>query len=446
MKNVNKIISAVVLVVLLAATVVGVVLGICGRNTQYVTVTENGEEVRRALYRQVAYIPNTINDNWQEAIRPEAKLAGGYSYTLTAEQGDMSDADFAKALKKAAKVIKARAELVVGTADVKVENNAVVLTVAENAYNSLIATLVSPVGEFNFAFYNEADSSFGEPVMDASAIKQAYYYTGENGVYQIQLQLTKKGAKAYNELLSAHAGEYVYLMMDGSYVAAVRLAALQNNVLSIATQDWSTAFIVADCLRSGALPMAMTVSEEGAAAASMEGFLDGAIIGVAVALLLVCLYLLAVARFGGVVGAWTVCAQVVLFCLAVAVTAVSANWTLTLGALIVLIVCEALFVFGLVSLLGAMAGSIRAGMGAHAALRASFKKNTRMLLAVYGVTLAVGLVLMFAFQGALYGVLGRMIALSAIISAAMLFVFLRVALSCCFRAVGSRSSLYGAAK
>ncbi len=118
MKNVNKIISAVVLVVLLAATVVGVVLGICGRNTQYVTVTENGEEVRRALYRQVAYIPNTINDNWQEAIRPEAKLAGGYSYTLTAEQGDMSDADFAKALKKAAKVIKARAELVVGTADV----------------------------------------------------------------------------------------------------------------------------------------------------------------------------------------------------------------------------------------------------------------------------------------------------------------------------------------
>lgn len=446
MKNMNKIISAVVLVVLLVATVAGVYLGICGRNTQYVTVTENGEDVRRPLYRQVAYIPNTLNKNWQEAVRPSAALSGGYSYTLTAEQGDMSDADFTKALKNASKVIKARAEMVVGTADVKVENNTVVLTVAESSYDSLLAALVSPVGEFNFAFYNSEDSSFGDPVLDASAIKQAYYYTGSNNTYQIQLQLTKKGLKAYNELLNEHAGEYIYLMQDGAYVAAVRLASLTNGVLAITTQDWSTAFIAADCLRSGKLPMALSVSDSAVAAASMEGFLDGAIIGLAVALLLVCLYLLVIARLGGLAGAWTLCAQVALFCLATAVVSVNANWTMTVTSLIVLIVCEALFVYGLVVVLGAMAAAIRAGMGAHAALSAAFNKNTRMLLTVYGAVLAVGVVLMFAFQSALYGVLGRMIALSAIISAVMLFVFLRVVLSCCFRVISGKSALYGAAK
>ena len=62
----RKIISIVTLVVLLCATVVGAWLGIAGRNTQYVTIHEDGQDVQKALYRQVAFIPNTINENWRD--------------------------------------------------------------------------------------------------------------------------------------------------------------------------------------------------------------------------------------------------------------------------------------------------------------------------------------------------------------------------------------------
>ena len=85
MKNdsVKKIVSLVVLIVLCAATVAGAYLGLFGRNVSYVDVPgENGNETL-ALERQVAFIPNTFNQTWREAIRPDASLNGGYGYTLT---------------------------------------------------------------------------------------------------------------------------------------------------------------------------------------------------------------------------------------------------------------------------------------------------------------------------------------------------------------------------
>ena len=98
----TKIISIIVLLAVLVATVAGAYLGFAGRNTQMVTVTENGVETQRALYRQVAFIPNTFNTTWKEAIIPSAQLGGGIEYVFTAEQGDMTDADFSKAIKAAA--------------------------------------------------------------------------------------------------------------------------------------------------------------------------------------------------------------------------------------------------------------------------------------------------------------------------------------------------------
>ena len=248
------------LVIMLGATILGAYWGIVGRNTQMVTIHDDDGDHQEALYRQVAFIPNTVNENWREAIVPSAALGGGYSYTVTAEQGDMTDADFTKALKSAAKVLKTRAELVTGDASVKVEDKQIVLTVPEKAYNSAVAMLLSPVGEYTLTFPNEDNSGLGEAVMDARDVKQSYYYAN-NGKYSIQMQLTKKGLSRFNALLADHAGKALYLAQDGQPVAAATMSAslLSDGVMTISTSDWTTAFTAVACLRSGAMSTAMTV-------------------------------------------------------------------------------------------------------------------------------------------------------------------------------------------
>ena len=65
------------LVIMLGATILGAYWGIVGRNTQMVTIHDDDGDHQEALYRQVAFIPNTVNENWREAIVPSAALGGG---------------------------------------------------------------------------------------------------------------------------------------------------------------------------------------------------------------------------------------------------------------------------------------------------------------------------------------------------------------------------------
>lgn len=444
-KNVvlNRVICAIVVLVLLAATVAGAFLGIKGRNTQMVTIHDDDGDHQEALYRQVAFIPNTVNENWREAIVPSAALGGGYSYTVTAEQGDMTDAELTKLLKSAAKVLKARVELVTGDASVKVEDKQIVLTVPESGYNTAVAMLLSPVGEYTLALPNADNSDLGETVMDAGDVKQSYYYAN-NSNYSVQLQLTKKGESKFNALLADHAGEALYLAQDGQAVAAATLSAslLSNGVLTISASDWATAFSAVACLRSGSLPAELTLQGSAAADAALGNLLNTVILAAGAVLLLCCVWMLVRNRLTGLLGVWTLAAQVVLFCLLTALIAVSASWRMSVLSMIVLLLCEAAFVFGLLLVLGRMASAMGKGRGSRAAAGAAFDGSFKLLATVYGVILAVGLVFMFAFQSGMLGILGRLMALSAVLSVAMIYVFLRLVLSCSFALFGEKSALY----
>ena len=425
MKNsaVTKIISAVVLLALLCATVAGAYLGIAGRNTEYVTIREDGQDVQRALYRQVAYIPNTLNQTWQEAIRPSAALGGGYSYTLTADGADSAT------LNKLAKAVSARARLVTGNASAKVQDGAVVLTVPESAYDSLIATVATTTGQVSFALFDTVNQTIGATVLGADLVKNAYY-ANSDGTYQVQVLFSAKGAKEYDAVRAANSGTYLYLLLDGQPAAYALLSALTNNVLTFSANDWSTAFIAVDCLRTSALPADVTLTSAEAAAPTAGSLLNIVIILCAVVLLAVCVLLVVWAGKGGIAGIWTLIAWVVLFCLATALVAVSANWILTVPSLIVVLLCVCAFLYGLVALFGQMGKQIKNGRNTLAAYADAARAQIKPLGLCYAALLVIGLVLMMAFQSGIYGVLGRIVALSAVISFVMLFVFTRVVLSC----------------
>ena len=198
----------------------GLYLGIFGRTVDYADIhTETGDE-RQPLNRQVAFIPNTLNENWREAIRPAAKLAGGYSYTLTFDNADEN------VLKAASKVLSRRAGDFAGNADVAVKDGTVVVTVPENAYNSTLAAVFSPMGTIDFVLYG-SDGNMSDPVLTSEHVKQAYYYNGGSSP-QIQIVFNSKGAKAYNELRAANSGSMLYLRLDSQPVAYASLSALNS--------------------------------------------------------------------------------------------------------------------------------------------------------------------------------------------------------------------------
>lgn len=425
----NKIVSIIVLVAVLVATVAGAYLGIMGRNTQMVTVTENGVESERALYRQVAFIPNPINENWKEAIAPSAQLGGGLCYQFTADQGELSDAEFEKAVKSAAKIAAERLEMIAGDATVSYEGNAINVTVPAEEYDSLAGTVGATTGNVTFCLYDSVNGVFGEPVLTNEHVKDAGYYTN-NSYYYLQVQLNKQGQKALSAFATAHAGEVLYVLLDGSYVGYFYLSdGMDTQYVSASVDDWSYALLTAVCLRSGTLPVYLTLNDYVAAEATLGGLLDVIVVIMGIVTILATVWMIIRGKTAGLVSTLTLAAQSVVYCLFVALTAVSASWKLTLSALIMLCICQLLFVAGLVLVNESIARGLK-HRGLKQSAAAAMKKNVKPLAIVYGALVVLGVLLMGFFSATPAAFLGRMILVSGAISFVMIFVVLRVLLSC----------------
>ena len=430
MKNdsVRRIISLAVLLALCAATVAGLYLGVFGRTVDYAVIpTESGEE-RKPLNRQVAFIPNTINENWREAIRPDAKLGGGYSYTLPL---DGSDAD----LKAAAKVLEARAASAAGSASAKVSDGAVTVTVAQDSYNATLAAMLSPVGAYDFVLYNASDNSTGDPVLTREHVKQAYYSTSNNAV-QIQVVFNAKGVAAYNELRASSGGSALYLRLDGQPVASAYLSALNDGMLAFTANESSTAILAVSCMRSGALPSLAAL--QSSQAVTGGGAVDAVIIACALLMLLTAAYLLLKGRASGLAGIWAILAWTVLFGLFASLIAVNVSWIMSTLSMAVLVLCVVAFLYGLISLYGEMGKQIRNGRGAYAACADASRRQLKLQAILYGALLAVGALLMVIFRSGLYGVLGRIVAVAALTGFIMVALFPRVVLGCWAAVTGKK--------
>ena len=158
---------------------------------------------------------------------------------------------------------------------------------------------------------------------------------------------------------------------------------------------------------------------------------DIAVLALGVVLLITCVYLLILGRASGLAGILALVAWVVLFSLFTALIAVSANWIMTVPAmLVILLLCVLAFLYGLILLYDAMAGQIKRGRSARAAYADACRRQGKWLAIFYGVIAALGLLLMLIFQAGIYGVLGRFLMVGALLSLAALFLFLRVVLSC----------------
>lgn len=427
----TKIISLVVLLAVLVATVAGAYLGFAGRNTQMVTVNVDGTETQRALYRQVAFIPNTFNPSWKEAIVPSAQLNGGIEYIYTADQGDMTDAEFSKAVKSAAKVLGKRAEMLAGDAAVSYEGNTISVTVPAKEYDSLYASVLSPVGDFSLCLYDAATGAFLDPVLTDDHIKDAGYYMDNTGTsYTLQLQLTKKGQKALDAYAKENGGEALYLLQDGGYLGYVSMYnGMDTEFLSVPVQDWTYALTASICLRTGELPVVVGMSNYMPVEGTLSAVLDVVVMGMLIITVLAMLFVILRGKAAGFASALTIAAQGVVFCLFLALCAVSTSWKLNLSALVLLTVCQVLFLAGMIITNENIAAQLKS-RGLKQAIARGTKSAAKPLCIVYGALIVLGVALMIIFANQPAAVTGRIIAISGVISFAAIFAALRVLLSC----------------
>lgn len=429
MKNTNKIVSIIVLIAVLVATVAGAYLGLAGRATQMVTVNVDGVETERALYRQVAFIPNPVNDTWQEAIVPSAQLGGGVEYVFGAVQGDMTDAEFAKAVKSAAKIAGKRAAMIAGDSNVTVDGATISVVVPSDDYDSLLASIVSPIGEVTFCLYDAATGLFGEPLMTGEHVKDAGYYTNNNAYY-LQMQLNKKGQKALASIAKENAGNTLYVLQDGSYLGYFYLSeGMDTQYVSFTTDDWSYALGAAVCLRAGKLPVSLTLENSMPAEGTHTALLNIVITAMFIITALAAVYMIIRGKLAGLTAVLTLAAQGVVYCLIMALTAVSADWKLTITALILLAACQLLFIAGLI-LVNDKIAALNKHRALKPALNQAMKTSLKPLATVYGALVVLGLAMMILFSAQPAAILGRLVALSGVISFVAIFVVLRVLVSC----------------
>ena len=425
----NKIVSIIVLVAVLVATVAGAYLGLAGRATQMVTVTENGVETERALYRQVAFIPNTFNLSWQEAIVPSAQLGGGYEYVFTAAQGDMTDAEFNKAVKAVSKIMGERAAMMAGDANVKIDGASISVIVPGTEYDSTLANVVAPVGDITFCLYDAETGMFGDALMTGENVKDAGYYS-QNNAYYLQLQLNKKGQKALASIAKENAGNTLYVLQDGSYLGYFYLSeGMDTDYVNVTTDDWTYALTAAVCLRTDALPVAVALENSLPAEGTHTALMNIVITAMFIITALAALYLIIRGKIAGLTAVLTLAAQGVVFCLVMALTAVSTDWKLTISALILLAACQLLFIAGLVMINDKIA-ALTKHRALNMAVKQAMKNGLKPLGTVYGALVILGLAMMILFSAQPAAILGRLVAISGVISFVAIFVVLRVLVSC----------------
>ncbi|MBR5231023.1 MAG: hypothetical protein IKW00_02100 [Clostridia bacterium] len=422
--NVTKLVSLLVLIAVIAATAAGAYLGIAGRNTQMVTVNENGVDVERALYRQVAFIPNTLNTSWKEAIIPSAQLGGGTVYEFTAANSDLSESDFAAA----AKTLRDRAVLLVGDASVSYEGNVISLVIPSDEPDTTVASVLAVPGNVTFAMYDPSTGLFGESVLTKEHVKNAGYYSDGAGYY-VQIEMNAAGKKALKAFIDANPGEVLYALLDGGYFGYSSLnSASDTSLLSVTCDDWTYALTATIAASTDTLNAAVSVSNTYAAEGKLAWVLDAFIIAMFIVTVLSALLMIIRSKLTGLMSALTLCAQSVVFCLLMALIAADASWKMSLSSLVIITACQILFIGGIVLFNEKLAALKNRGLKQAVALAA--KKLAKPLSMIYGMLIVLGLVIM-----AVYGIkpaayLGRIIALSGLTSFVAIFGALRVMLSC----------------
>ena len=422
----RKAVAALTLAVALVLTVIFVALGITGRKID-----------SQGLYNLLPWLPTPgETSKWREALVPGAELGETFVSSLSPEmEGEVSKEDLESAVSVLSKRLR---ELGWTDAAVEIKESRLQVTLPKSADIDHLGDILSAKGEFTFT------DPAGEVFMDGSNVTDVNIgyadATGNNIV--LSLVFDDFGKEAFARKSTELAGQSLTLKLDGEVVVSPRIEEpITQGIVYIPMASLDMARDNMVLMRSGTLPFALSLLEEGVQGQPLMGAKVQTVLLYALSALFVMIALYFIVRFrlGGVVAAWLLLLQMAFSWFFAAL--MGAGFTMLTLVAIQLAFFVTFFAF--FNLYRGVHCDVQAGRSVRQALKDGYANEGHASLDIFTGLILLSVVLIILDQG-LVRLFGEVFAVSLLIGLAITHVLLRVLFNETVWLFGGRTSLYTA--
>lgn len=251
---------------------------------------------------------------------------------------------------------------------------------------------------------NGTDDAY-EAVLTGSDIKNAQAGVDDSGTvkdYVVQLQFTEEGAQKFATATAANIGKPIYIIYDGKVASAptVQSAITDGNAVINKISDYDEAENLAATIKIGALPLELKQIQYNIVGAKLgQKAVSTSLVAGAIGFGLVCILMIILYRFPGVIASLALTGYVVLMLLILSIRHI----TLTLPGIAGIILSIGMAVDANVIIFTRIREEISAGSGVRAAVKAGFSKALSAILDGNITTLIATVVLMILGSGSIKG-------------------------------------------
>lgn len=244
-----------------------------------------------------------------------------------------------------------------------------------------------------------------EAVLTGSDIKNAQAGVDDSGTvkdYVVQLQFTEEGTQKFATATSANIGKPIYIIYDGAVASAptVQSAITDGNAVINKISSYEEAESLASTIKIGALPLELKQIQYNIVGAKLgQKAVSTSLIAGAIGFALVCVLMIILYRFPGVIASLALTGYVVLMLLILSIRHI----TLTLPGIAGIILSIGMAVDANVIIFTRIREEISAGNGVRAAVKAGFSKALSAILDGNITTLIATIVLMVLGSGSIKG-------------------------------------------
>lgn len=244
-----------------------------------------------------------------------------------------------------------------------------------------------------------------EAVLTGSDIKNAQAGVDDSGTvkdYVVQLQFTDEGAQKFATATAANIGQPIYIIYDGAVASAptVQSAITDGNAVINKISSYEEAENLASTIKIGALPLELKQIQYNIVGAKLgQKAVSTSLIAGAIGFALVCILMIVLYRFPGVIASLALTGYVVLMLLILSIRHI----TLTLPGIAGIILSIGMAVDANVIIFTRIREEISAGSGVRAAVKAGFSKALSAILDGNITTLIATVVLMILGSGSIKG-------------------------------------------
>ncbi len=424
-KTSAKAIASVTIVVILALSIIGTVLGFTGMKLD-----------KDGLYKLLAWLPTPGQaSDWRQALVPGADLGETLELTYTMTALEEGQAISPELTQDTLRTISRRLNFVgISSAVVKLLDGKIQLSLPQDDTHDHFYELLAQRGEVTFAMPD------GTTFLNSQHFKSANFHPNQqDGSYAISFILTSEGKQLFAEKTTELVGQNMSLTIDGEVIAQPGISApLTEGAASLPGFSGENAMAYAAYMQTGPLPANLTpdsnVTGEPLLGKNVQSTL---IIALAVAALLVMGLFIFKFRLGGAVAAWLLLIQLV----AAYFLAALIRGGFTVSTLVAVYFSFGLLAFSLLALYRSMSEDLSHGRSIKQSLKEAYQGSGKLAYDILGSLLLLSLVLIIMDSQVIGGFM-RVLALGLLLDLILMTLGLRVLLGSVITLFGSKTALY----